>query len=45
VYAFGEPVDMRKSFNTRSALVVGLGREVLCFAVAHVGCKGREFQF
>jgi transposase len=29
VYAYGEPVDMRKSFNTLSALVVGLGREVL----------------
>src|SRR6185369_1110988 len=29
VYAFGEPVDMRKSFNTLSALVVTLGREVL----------------
>ena len=29
VYAFGEPVDMRKSFNTLSALVVALGREVL----------------
>jgi transposase len=29
VYAFGEPVDMRKSFNTLSALVVGLGRDVL----------------
>ena len=29
VYAFGEPVDMRKSFNTLSALVVELGREVL----------------
>jgi len=28
VYAFGEPVDMRKSFNTLSALVVALGREV-----------------
>ena len=29
VYAFGEPVDMRKSFNTLSALVVALGRDVL----------------
>jgi len=29
VYAFGEPVDMRKSFNTLSALVAELGREVL----------------
>ena len=29
VYAYGEPVDMRKSFNTLSALVAGLGREVL----------------
>jgi len=29
VYAFGEPVDMRKSFNTLSALVVALGKDVL----------------
>lgn len=29
VYAYGEPVDMRKSFNTLSALVVGLGKDVL----------------
>ncbi len=29
VYAFGEPVDMRKSFNTLSALVVTLGKDVL----------------
>lgn len=29
VYAFGEPVDMRKSFNTLSALVVALGLNVL----------------
>jgi len=34
VFAYGEPVDMRKSFNTLSALVVALGRDVLsghCF--------------
>jgi transposase len=34
VYAYGEPVDMRKSFNTLSALVVALGKDVLsghCF--------------
>lgn len=29
VYAYGEPVDMRKSFNTLSALVVALGKDVL----------------
>lgn len=29
VYTFGEPVDIRKSFKTFSALVVGLGRDVL----------------
>lgn len=29
VYAYGEPVDMRKSFNTLSALVVELGKDVL----------------
>lgn len=29
VYAYGEPVDMRKSFNTLSGLVVALGKEVL----------------
>jgi transposase len=29
VYAYGEPVDMRKSFNTLAALVVGLGKELL----------------
>lgn len=29
VYAFGEPVDMRKSFNTLSALVAALGKDVL----------------
>lgn len=28
-YALGEPVDKRKSFDTLSALVVALGREVL----------------
>ena len=29
VFAYGAPVDMRKSFNTLCALVVELGREIL----------------
>jgi hypothetical protein len=44
VYAFGEPVDMRKSFNMPSTLVVGLGRDVLNVSVRRWATAGRLHQ-
>lgn len=43
VFAYGSPVDMRKSFNTLSALVMELGHEVVAGdAFVFVGRKRRR---
>lgn len=42
VFAYGAPVDMRKSFNTLSGLVLEMGHEVVAgdvFVFVGKGCK------